>query len=338
MTNNQHFTPNTPRRIEILAYGDVNLLDVAGPAQVFCTANDLARLSGKPPPYDIRLVAEDAAVTASAGLSLAAGPLPEGAPYPDTVIAPGGYGVDGACRNPALTGWLDRRARHARRVASVCSGAYLLAVLGLLDGRRAVTHWSRCADLAARFPAVRVDPDPIFINDGNVWTSAGVTAGIDLALAFVEADLGQPAALEAARQMVVFLKRPGGQSQFSATLALQESGGRFDRLHAWIADHLDGDPGVPALAEKAGMSERSFVRAYGNATGITPAKAVERIRVEAARRMLEGGEAVKQTARRCGFGSEETLRRAFLRTLGTTPQDYRERFATKTEGHALSLA
>lgn len=323
MTNNPRFTPNTPRRIEILAYDDVNLLDVAGPLQVFSTANDLARLSGKPAPYDVHVVAEGPAVTVSAGLGLAAGPLPDGAPYPDTVIAPGGYGVDGACRNRALTGWLDRRAPHARRVASVCSGAYLLAVLGMLDGRRAVTHWSRCADFATRFPAVRVDPDPIFINDGHIWTSAGVTAGIDLALAFVEADLGQPVALEAARQLVVFLKRPGGQSQFSATLALQESGGRFDRLHAWIADHLDGDLTVPALAEKTGMSERSFVRAYRKATGTTPAKAVERVRVEAARRMLENGDAVKQVALHTGFGSDETLRRAFLRVVGATPQEYR---------------
>jgi transcriptional regulator GlxA family with amidase domain len=245
----------------------------------------------------------------------------------DTLIIPGGRGIDAACGDPALLAWSRARSAPARRVASVCSGAFLLAALGLLDGRRAVTHWHRCAEFARRFPAVRLDPDPIFIQDGHIWTSAGITAGIDLALAFVEADLGAPAALAVARQLVVFLKRPGGQAQFSAALSLQQRDDRFERLHAWIAERPAADLSVPALAAFVGMSERSFVRAYRRATGSTPAKAVERLRVEAARRMLEENRPVKQTAAQCGFGSEETMRRAFLRLLGSTPAAYRERFA-----------
>lgn len=239
---------------------------------------------------------------------------------------PGGWGVNAACEDPELIQWIIGRSRDATRTASVCSGAMLLATAGLLDGRRAVTHWGRCAEFARRFPAVRLEPDPIFIRDGNVWTSAGVTAGIDLALSFVEADLGRRVALAVARELVVFLKRPGGQAQFSQTLKLQQGDERFDRLHGWIQDNLDGDLSLPNLAERANMSPRSFSRHYREATGRTPARAIEEIRIEAARRMLERGQAVNQTARRCGFGSEETMRRGFLRALGTNPRDYRERF------------
>jgi transcriptional regulator GlxA family with amidase domain len=209
----------------------------------------------------------------------------------------------------------------------VCSGAFLLATAGLLDGRRAVTHWRRCAEFARRFPAVRLEPDPIFIRDGDIWTSAGVTAGIDLALALVEEDLGRELALAVARHLVVFLKRPGGQAQFSATLALQHGDARFERLHAWIADNLRRDLSVGSLADAAGMSERSFVRHYRQATGRTPARAVEQVRVEAARHLLERGRPVKRVAAHCGYGSEETMRRSFLRLLGATPQAYRERFS-----------
>ena len=331
MPNSPRFPPNGPRHIEILAFPNVQLLDVAGPLQVFATANDLARLSGSPPPYDVTVVADEPMVVTSAGLVLAVAGLPWAPRALDTVIVPGGYGVDGACRNATLQRWVRARAERARRVASVCSGAFLLATVGLLDGRRAVTHWNRCGEFARRFPAVHLDPDPIFIQDGTIWTSAGITAGIDLCLAFVEADLGGATALAAARQLVVFLKRPGGQAQFSAALALQRGDTRFERLHAWIADHPANDLSVPALAESVGMSERSFVRAYRQGTGVTPAKAVERLRVEAARRMLEEGRPVKQTAARCGFGSQETMRRAFLRTLRSTPWAYRERFCSAAE-------
>ncbi|MGH7056585.1 MAG: GlxA family transcriptional regulator [Acetobacteraceae bacterium] len=185
-----------------------------------------------------------------------------------------------------------------------------------------------CADLARRFPAVRVEPDPIFVHDGPVWTSAGVTAGIDLALALVEEDPGRDVALAVARYLVVFLKRPGGQAQFSAALSLQAAEDSFGALHAWISSHLGRDLSLPVLAAEAGMSERSFSRHYREATGLTPARAVERLRVEGARRLLsESRLPVKRIARRCGFGSEETMRRGFLRLLATTPQDYRARFS-----------
>ena len=316
----------TMRRIEILAYPDIQLLDISGPLQVFASANDFRTQAGEPAPYEVAVVAASPRIRTSAGLVLEAAALPAHGLEIDTLIVPGGWGVNAACEDPELIDWVTRRSRDAVRTASVCSGAMLLATAGLLDGRRAVTHWGRCAEFARRFPAVRLEPDPIFIRDGNVWTSAGVTAGIDLALSFVEADLGRRVALAVARELVVFLKRPGGQAQFSQTLKLQQGDERFDRLHGWIQDNLDGDLSLPNLAEHANMSPRSFSRHYREATGRTPARAIEEIRIEAARRMLERGQAVNQTARRCGFGSEETMRRGFLRVLGTNPRDYRERF------------
>jgi transcriptional regulator GlxA family with amidase domain len=219
------------------------------------------------------------------------------------------------------------RAAAASRAASVCTGAFLLAASGVLDGRRAATHWSVSAEFARRFPAVHVEPDPIFVRDGRVWTSAGVTSGIDLALALVEADPGRDRALAVARYLVVFLKRPGGQAQFSAALSLQAGEERFGALHAWIGAHLARDLSLPVLAAEAGMSERSFSRHYREAAGLTPVRAIERLRVEAARRLLsESRLPVKRIAQKCGFGSEETMRRNFLRLLAATPQDYRARF------------
>jgi transcriptional regulator GlxA family with amidase domain len=226
-----------------------------------------------------------------------------------------------------------QQAAVSRRVASVCTGAFLLAASGWLDGRRVVTHWTRCEQLAQQHPRLRVEPNPIFINDGPVWTSAGVTAGIDLALALVEEDLGRAMALEVARQLVVFLKRPGGQSQFSVTLSLQKHGNRFDELHAWIAENLARELNIPTLALQAGMSDRSFVRHYRAETGQTPARAIELIRVETARRLLcDTGVPIKRVAVQCGFGSEETLRRSFVRAMGVTPQAYRERFSGEEVG------
>ncbi|HEV8389757.1 MAG TPA: GlxA family transcriptional regulator [Dongiaceae bacterium] len=334
MPKTPRFTPK-PRRIEILAFRDVQLLDVAGPLQVFATANDLARAAGRPSPYEPVVVANGSLAMSSAGLGLTTQPLPQPRLALDTLIVAGGWGVQPACSDQELIGWIKARAKTARRIASVCSGAFLLATAGLLDGRRAATHWSRCREFAERFPKVRLQPDPIFVQDGNVWTSAGITAGIDLALALVEADLGRELALAVARQLVVFLKRPGGQAQFSATLALQHGNARFEGLHAWIADNLSGDLSVTALAGASGMSERSFVRHYRQATGLTPARAVEQIRVEAARRTLELGLPVKRVAARCGFGSEETMRRSFLRLLGASPQAYRERFSSSAMAAAV---
>jgi transcriptional regulator GlxA family with amidase domain len=324
------FTPNAPRIIEVLAFPSVQLLDVTGPLQVFASANDLAVEARGEPPYVLRVVAQGGqSVPTSAGLGIAAGPLPTVRAALDTLIVAGGPGVQDAAADPGLVAWLRKRANHARRVASVCTGAFLLAASGVLDGRRAATHWSFCDELARCFPAVHVEPDPIFVCDGPIWTSAGVTAGIDLALALVEQDLGRTAALAVARYMVMFLKRPGGQAQFSAALSLQTAEDKFGALHDWISRHLAEDVSLPALASQAGMSERSFSRHYAAATGLTPARAVERLRVEAARRLLSESQLpVKRISQRCGFGSEETMRRSFLRLLAVTPQDYRVRFGS----------
>jgi transcriptional regulator GlxA family with amidase domain len=321
--------PNSIRVIEVLAFPSVQLLDVTGPLQVFASANDIVTEAGGTPPYLIGVVAQGhQGITASAGLQLSAGQLPPVGAALDTLIVAGGQGVEAAAADPALVDWVRQRAGQARRVASVCTGAVLLAASGVLDGRRAATHWSICAELARRFPAVRVESDPIFVRDGPVWTSAGVTAGIDLALALVEQDLGRSVALAVARYLVVFLKRPGGQAQFSTVLALQMAEDKFGALHEWINAHLADDLSLPVLAGQARMSARSFSRHYAEAIGLTPARTVERLRVEAARRLLsESRLPVKRISQRCGFGSEETMRRSFLRLLATSPQDYRARFS-----------
>ena len=315
-----------PRVVEILAFPQVQLLDVAGPLQVFATANE--RLGLGVEPYAPRVVGRGGGlVSASAGLGLATLPLPDGDSPVDTFIVAGGPGVTAASGDPALVAWVAARAARARRVASVCTGAFLLAAAGQLDGKRAATHWAHCDRLKALHPRVRVEDDPIFVRDGAIWTSAGVTAGIDLALALVEEDLGREAALAIARHLVMFLKRPGGQAQFSAALALQGSEDRFADLHAWIGANLGRDLSLPTLAARAGMSERNLSRRYREAMGMTPAKGVERLRLEAARLALgETRAPVKRIARDCGFGTEETLRRVFLRHVRATPQEYRARF------------
>jgi transcriptional regulator GlxA family with amidase domain len=328
MPKSPRFSPKPVRTIDVLTYPAVQLLDVTGPIQVFASANDLVAGAGGAVPYLLRVVAQGGeSVRASAGVALAASPLTQPEEALDTLLVAGGEGVEAAVENSKLVDWVRQRATRARRVASVCTGAFLLAAAGVLDGRRAATHWKYCAKLAQRFPAVRVEPDPIFVCDGRVWTSAGVTAGIDLALALVEEDLGRAVALAVARYLVVFLKRPGGQAQFSTTLALQSADDKFGALHDWINSHLASDLSLSALAVQAGMSERSFSRHYAEATGQTPARAIELLRVEAARHLLsESRQPIKRIAQRCGFGSEETLRRSFLRLLAVTPQDYRSRF------------
>jgi transcriptional regulator GlxA family with amidase domain len=329
MPDEPQFPPKSVRAIEVLAFDNVQLLDVAGPLQVFATANDLARHAGGPAPYRLTVVAaEGPSVATSAGLGLVVAPLPSAETELDTLIIAGGFGVNAASADPALVSWLRGRAPAARRLASVCSGAFLLAAAGLLKGRRVATHWTRCAELARRHPDLIVERDPIFIRDGDIWTSAGITAGIDLALALVEEDLGRTAALAVARQLVVFLKRPGGQAQFSAALSLQQGQDRFGALHSWVGQNLSEDLSTPQLAGHAGMSERTFLRRYREATGVTPAKALERLRVEAAQRLLcDSGDPLKRIATRCGFGSEDTMRRSFLRVAGVLPQDYRRRFS-----------
>ncbi|CAN7726557.1 GlxA family transcriptional regulator [Neorhizobium sp. LjRoot104] len=318
------------RQIEILVFPDAQVLDATGPAQVFASANEFSRGSAKEPLYEISLVAEEVEVTSNSGITLRCRRLAEGAQpsciVPDTAIVAGGRGVNIACTRPALIEWVRNRASRVRRMASVCSGAFLLAEAGLLDGRRAVTHWHRCDEFSGRYPQVRLERDPIFLRDGPIWTSAGVTAGIDLALAMVEEDHGRALALAVARELVVFLKRPGGQSQYSAPLKLQAADDRFSDLHAWVSANLAGSLTLETLADRARMSRRSFARHYRQRTGRTPGEAVEIIRLERAQGLLETGASVASTARKCGFGSPETMRRVFLRRLGIGPKDWQERF------------
>jgi len=246
----------------------------------------------------------------------------------DTLVVAGGDGVRQAQEDERLITWIRRAAPRSRRVASVCTGAFLLARAGLLNGHEATTHWSECHDLARLYPDVHVQSEPIFVRSGDVYTSAGVTAGIDLALALVEEDLGPKVARDVARWLVLFLRRPGGQSQFSAALAGQRAEREpLREVQAWMVDHLHEDLSVPALAVRAYMSPRNFARAFKREVGMTPAAYVETLRVERARVLLEtGAESVEQLARRCGFGTVETMRRVFRKRLGVSPSDYRERF------------
>jgi transcriptional regulator GlxA family with amidase domain len=315
-----------PRRVVILAFPGVQPLDVVGPAEVFSGTALLA-----PGAYTVEVVAGERepilargsgyTIVPAATTAACRGPI-------DTLIIAGGFGVDDALKDASLVGWVRAAARRSRRITSVCSGALLLAAAGLLDGRRATTHWASCDELQRRHPEVIVDPKPIFVRDGNVWTSAGVTAGIDLALALVEDDLGPEVAREVARWLVVFLQRPGGQAQFSSHLASAPALRKpLRELQAWMADNLDGDLRVEALAARAAMSPRNFARMFRRETGLTPAAYVEALRVEAARQRLERGlEPVDLVAERTGFGTPETMRRAFARRVGVAPAEYRTRF------------
>lgn len=316
------------RRVVVVAFPGVQSLDVAGPVEVFAAANEQERRRE----YAVTLATVDGlpCPTSSGLLLMPDAAVGEVRGKVDTLVVAGGEGTADAMRDPKLLLGTARLARHARRITSVCSGAFLLAEIGLLEGRRATTHWSACDLLARRYPDVDVDPDPIYVRDGNIWTSAGVTAGMDLALALVEEDLGRDTALAIARRLVLFLRRPGNQSQFSAQLAAQtaERDG-LRQVQRWIADHPDEDLSVANLARRAGMSERHFARSFRQEIGVTPARYVEQVRLEAARRLLEEtDEGVEVVARRCGFGTAETLRRSFIRSLHLSPAEYRRRFRT----------
>jgi transcriptional regulator GlxA family with amidase domain len=306
---------------------------VAGPFQVFVRAAELF-VREHPEhqlPYRVVLVstARRKTVTTNCGLVLNGsetfrtlrGPI-------DTLLIAGGGGLEQAAADQELIVWLRKTAQRVRRIGSICTGAFLLAAAGLLDGKRATTHWKYTAELAQRYPQTTIDPDPIFIRDGKTYTTAGVTAGMDLALALVEQDLGSPLALEVARELVLYLRRAGGQSQFSTALSLQASDRKqIEEIRSWVVDHLEQDLPVEKLAEKAGMSPRNFARAFLKDTGTTPARFVERLRVEAARRRLEESrDKLEKIANDCGFGSITTLRRSFLRVLRVPPADYRSRF------------
>jgi transcriptional regulator GlxA family with amidase domain len=245
-------------------------------------------------------------------------------PAYDTVLIAGGIGARAAMLDPKVQGFVRAAMKTARRVCSVCSGAYILAQAGVLDGKRATTHWGRTADFQKRYPAVKLEPDRIYTHDGKVWTSAGITAGIDLALALIADDLGAVVSRRAAQELVVYHRRPGGQSQFSALLDIEPVGGRFTPLLVWIRERLDQELSVEALAGQAAMSPRNFSRAFLAETGITPAKAVERLRLESARERVEhSAEPIDVVARRVGFGDPERMRRAFVRAFGQPPQALR---------------
>jgi transcriptional regulator GlxA family with amidase domain len=313
--------------VVLVVFPGLQSLDLTGPLEVFARANqELGR-----PAYDLSVAATvPGIVRTNSGLGVVADrALAEVADPIDTLVVVGGDGTREAIGDSVLLHHVARLAGTARRATSVCSGAFLLAAVGLLDGRRATTHWQWCDLLAATFPAVDVDPDPIFVRDGHVWTSAGVTAGMDLALALVEDDHGRDLALAIARDLVLFLRRPGNQSQFSAHLGAQlaERDG-IREVQRFVADQPGADCSVPALARIAHLSERHFARCFAEQVGSTPARYVERVRVETARRLLEDTtDGVEAIARRCGFGTAETMRRAFLRTIHTSPTEYRRRFA-----------
>lgn len=324
------------RRIAVLAYPDANSLDVVGPLQVFAAASRYMRLympDDDPTPrigYVTEIIGPRAGpIRMSAGFELiAARGIGQVSGGIDTLLVAGGDGHAEAMRDQKILAWLRRMAPRVRRIGSVCTGAFVLAEAGLLEGRRATTHWRQCDRLAADFPTISVEPDALHVCDGAVYSSAGVTAGMDLALALLEEDCGRRMALATARENVAFLKRPGGQSQFSVHLQAQAAEPvPLRALQDWILNHLDRDLSVEALAARAAMSPRNFARVFVKETGTTPAKFVERARVEAARRALEdGAESQAVIAQRFGFGHPETMRRVFQRHLGVGPRDYRRRF------------
>ncbi len=302
----------------VLIFPDFQLLDATGPISAFEIAG---RCSGAP--FPLRMMALDAgAVPSSSGVALQS----ESATVDglDTLLVVGGMGDLRAAEDPRIVSFVRDAAQKVRRVGSICSGAYILAAAGLLDGRPATTHWSRTYDFQRRFPKVLLDPDRIYTKHQNVWTSAGVTAGIDLSLAMIGEDFGERIARAVAQQLVVYHRRPAGQSQFSALLDLAGEGGRFAELLDWARARLDADLGVEALADKAAMSPRNFARTFRAATGMTPAKAIERLRLEAARQRVEQRlGTIEEIARATGFNDPERMRRAFVRSFGQPPQALR---------------
>jgi transcriptional regulator GlxA family with amidase domain len=305
--------------IAVLVFPDFQLLDAAGPVSVFEIA---ARMAGQPP--SIKLVAATPGpVRSTSGVEMMArGFRPSGAI--STLIVAGGEGVEAAAACERTLAFVSGVAKRGIRIASVCSGAYVLAEAGLLDGRRATTHWQRTRHFLKTYPKVKLEPDRIFVRDGDIWSSAGITAGIDMALAIVAEDFGDEIAQKTARQLVLYHRRSGGQSQFSSLLELKAPNGRFGPLLGWAREHLDSKLTVEDLAEQAGMSSRHFARAFIAETGTTPSKAVERLRIEVARqRVQSSSEAIERVALQTGFRDPERMRRAFIRAFGQPPQSLR---------------
>jgi transcriptional regulator GlxA family with amidase domain len=334
---------SAPRHVVILGMAPVQLLDLAGPAEVLAQAgrmDGIARGSTTPTPFyrvSCHVVPVQGVAQTSAGLDFRPSETEAsllGIEGLDTLIVIGGEGARESSDDRRLQRLLRHLAPRAKRLVSVCTGTFSLAAAGLIHGRRVTTHWRFCAELARRHPDLTVDPDPIFIRDGHLWTSAGVTAGMDLVLALVEEDHGHALALTVARELVLFLRRPGDQKQFSTVLAAQSRGGsRLGALMAWLAGNLHQPVSVEAMAERACLSPRQFARVFREETGLTPARFLERMRVDAARQRLESGSGgLADVVQSCGFGTEETMRRAFLRQLGASPGAYRDRFRRDARG------
>ena len=309
------------RRIVITGPPPVQVLDVTGPLEVFSHASG----------YEVLLASTDDShlLQTSRGFALTGAiPLHELDSPIDTLLIAGGPGAESGVYDPSYVAWIAEAAQSSRRVASICTGAFLLAAAGLLDGRQAVTHWSFCDRLAREFPAVQVKPHPIYLRDGSIYTSAGITAGIDLALALVEEDHGHKAALEVARKLVMFLVRPGGQAQYSHMLSRQAVTSQpLRELQVWMLENLREDLGVERLAERIGMSARHFTRVCLRETKMNPGQFVDRMRVEASQQMIDSSSmGLKEIADACGFQSADSMRRTFLRVLGVTAGDYAERF------------
>lgn len=334
MTDSPDYLPSGERLVLFVAFPGMCLLDQAGPQTVFWTASQKMADKGATP-YRCHTVSITGGLVQTAeGISLQTEPISQFDGPIDTVMVAGSFAITELLPDlKPLVKWICHAFQRSRRMTSVCTGAYLLAQAGLLRNKRIATHWLMCNEFERRFPDSVVDRDAIFIRQGPIWTSAGVSACIDLSLALVEADCGRKVAMSVARDLVVFLKRPGGQSQFSQLLQSQsQEDSEFDDLHTWIMNNLSNNLlTVDSLAERACMSPRNFARVYKKQTGRTPAKTVEILRLEAAKRMLEESRRnVNQIARLCGFGDEERMRTTFLRNLSVTPRDYRQRFTSTT--------
>jgi len=325
------------RRVAMLAYPDAQVLDVVGPLEVFSRASRLLVEAGrKRPAYAVEILGmARGSFRVSSGVGLLADRrYDQAGPGIDTLLIAGGRGTSKYIGDRRLLAWIRKQAGSVRRLASICTGAFLLAEAGLLEGRRATTHWNSCDEFAQRYPGVQLDPDTLYVREGPISTSAGVTSGMDLALAMVEEDFGRELALATARQLVLYLCRPGGQSQFSAQLAVQLAEHEPLRdLQAWISEHPRQDLSVPALARRVSMSPRNFARVFTREVGMTPARFVASVRVETARRLLEEtSQPLEQVCDASGFGDVESLRRVFQRHVGVAPGQYRQRFASPSQG------
>lgn len=319
----------TKKRIVILGIPPVDALDVVGPAEVFAYANQLS--GTKPYVIDLISAGPELDIESETGIGLRAHKTLEqerrsGQPIDTLIVTTGFAAIDRL--HPAATEWIRKRARTSRRICSICVGAFVLAATGLLDGRKATTHWRMARQLAEAYPAIRVDPAPIWVKDGHIYTSAGISAGIDLALSLVAEDLGDAAAAQVAKNLVLFLRRPGGQAQFSVSLQSQQTpSSGLDALCLWISEHLESELTVEIMADHMSTSVRTLIRTFQRELNTTPAKYVEDVRLEAVSRALEfGGQSLDEIARQCGYNSVDVLRKAFTRRVGLSPKDYAQRF------------